>query len=359
MSDLLTHSRMQAFRACPRKHEIRYVLGFVPIDTPWAFAFGTIMHSLIERYWLWRKQDKEFLADINTFIPEKTDPYEAVKIRLLFEAYMAVWNTTDVEVVDVEKEFRLPLNDPNGRPTRWTRAGKIDLILRIGGQLVCCDHKTSSVDVGPGSDFRRRLTLDEQLSFYETAMAALGMRPDYFIYDVIQKPRIDPLSATPIEARKYTQESSRACKVCKKKNSPPPPHLDEETGVACKGGRVVTDPGGKLYANMREFDETPAEYEKRLIKEILDNPTGYIERIEVHRSREERANFAKDVWQQAQMMSLAMEMGLAPRNSDACLKYGSPCAYMDVCEGTRDLKNQIYFRKLKHLHPELSDDAAK
>jgi hypothetical protein len=363
MKELLTHSRMQAFRTCARKHEIRYVEGYVSTDTPWAFEFGTIMHALIERYWLWRKQDKEFVQSIADFIPRETDPFEAVKIRVLFEAYMAVWNTFECKVIDVEKEFLLPLFDPRtGKESaRWTRAGKIDLILRIGSSVVCVEHKTSAVDIGPGSDYRRRLTLDEQLSFYEMAMTSLSLRPDFFIYDVISKPRIEPLLATPIEKREYTKEKSRACKTCKKKDAPLPPHPDTEpdSSLVCKDGRIVTDPGGRLYANMRELDETSAEYEKRLVSEILDNPSGYIGRIEVHRSREERTSFARDAWQQSQLMSIAMEMGLSPRNSDACLRYGTPCEYIDVCEGTRDLKNTIHFRRLQHLHPELSNNQGK
>ena len=90
----------------------------------------------------------------------------------------------------------------------------------LAGTTVLIEHKTSSADIEDGSAFWKRLRLDSQSSNYLTGSKAVGFDPKAVLFDVIRKPRIKPLKATPVESRKYKKD-------------------------------------GGLYANQRENDETP------------------------------------------------------------------------------------------------------
>lgn len=224
------------------------------------------------------------------------------------------------------------------------------------------EHKTSSEDVRPGSTYWKRLTLDAQCSNYDDGARALGYADlRGIIYDVVKKPATRPAKATPIEARKYTEPKSRACKACGKKNASPAPHFEDVKNddgsmrsVACVDGRIVTDAGGRLYANMREEDETPEEYFWRLIEEIGNDPEKYYQRGEVVRLEDDRNENAADVWAIGEQIRHAEKTGRWPRNVDACDQYGSFCAYWPVCSGETTIDDPLYYRDAEE-HEELTE----
>jgi hypothetical protein len=45
-----------------------------------------------------------------------------------------------------------------------------------------------------------------------------------------------------------------------------------------------------------------------------------------------------------------------PQNGDACTRYGSPCPYLPVCEGTASITDDTRYRRLPVVHAELSAD---
>ena len=42
-----------------------------------------------------------------------------------------------------------------------------------------------------------------------------------------------------------------------------------------------------------------------------------------------------------------------PQNADACLKYGTPCPYLPLCEGTANAADVTRYRRLPVVHGEL------
>lgn len=215
------------------------------------------------------------------------------------------------------------------------------------------EHKTTSFEIGFGSTYWKRLTLDAQISKYLVGARALGHEPIGVMYDVIRKPQLRPLSATPVEAREYTKPKDKACAECKKKNAAPAPHTDDE-GRACKDGRIVTDPGGRLYANMREFDETPDEYAARIRKDIAEDPDKYFQRGHIVRLESEERDAAKDAWELARQIREAQLANRWPRNPDACDAYGSFCPYFAVCTGEATIDDPTRYRDADQTHEELS-----
>ncbi len=237
------------------------------------------------------------------------------------------------------------------------------------------EHKTTSLDIGEGTPYWKRLTLDAQVSKYLVGARALGHEPVGVLYDVVRKPALRPLEATPIESRKYTQEDSRACKECKKKNPAPGPHIElvknddgTEREVACFEGRIIKDRGGRLYANQREHDETPAEFYERLIEEIGNNPDKYFQRGTIVRLPSEEKEAARNVWETAKQIRASQllfnnapatsDIVGFPQNFDACEAWGSFCQYFAVCGDGASIHDPTLFRDAEASHEELSPELA-
>lgn len=225
------------------------------------------------------------------------------------------------------------------------------------------EHKSTGEECRPGSPYWKRLVLDTQVSNYDEGARSLG-HADLrgVIYDVVRKPGTRPSKATPPEAREYTKPKDRSCKECrKKKPASAAPHIelvenDDGTTreVACVDGRIVTDPGGRLYANMRAEDETPEEYFWRLIAEISSDPEKYYQRGEVVRMKDERDANAANTWAIGEQIRTAQKTGRWPQNPDACDQYGSFCAYWPVCAGEATIDDPILYRDAEE-HEELAE----
>jgi hypothetical protein len=318
--DLLTNSRMKSFRACSRRHHLEYVEGYRPAQESEALAFGTLTHSCLEAYWLARQSGgdpESWLRTALDVLPANGDPFDAAKLRPMLIAYAAAWADVACEVLAVEREFRLPLVNPlTNHPSRtWVLAGKLDLVIRLSdGRIAVVDHKTSSESIEPGSDYRRRLILDGQLSQYWRGCESLGWAPDLGIWDVLGKPALRPLKATPVESRKYTKD-------------------------------------GRLYANQRETDETPDEYEIRIAEALAADPAKFFARVEVARLEVEREQYDANVWHLATVMREAKPYGRAIYNPDACMRGRSPCPFLAFCEGTASLDDESLFRRVDQDHP--------
>ncbi len=253
--------------------------------------------------------------------------YDLVRAEVMIRGYDARWadDAEQYDVVAIEAEFRSKLTNPDtGASSRtWTLAGKLDGILRERGgekRTLLIEHKTSSADVGPGSDYLKRLRLDGQVSIYYAGAAALGHQLDGVIYDVLIKPSRRPLRATPPEARKFTKD-------------------------------------GRLYANQREVDESPEEYRDRLIEAVSEAPNEHFVRAEVVRLETEVKDGLADVWAWGQTLREAESTGRHPRNPDACVRYGSTCPFFPVCTGEASLEDATLYRRSEVLHPELNTNA--
>ena len=366
--ELATNSRMKSFRSCQRQHHFRYVEGWCAVSDADTLIFGTDYHTGLDAWWGSHRDGEPELALERALaaIPSRQyeDPFVRVRLEVMLAGYDVRWGewARQCEVLSIEQEFRAPLLNPaTGAASRtYILAGKIDKMIRDpNGRVAIVDHKTSSEDVSVGSAYRARLTMDGQISTYFDGAEWLGYAPDYFLYDMSVKPRLMPRKATPIEDRKYTLPKSRACKACAKKKDPvPPPHIDEEIGVECVDGRVETDPGGKLHANMREFDETPDEYRERLMLAISEEHTYHYQHAEIVRTEVDRGDYQIDVWQITTQMRESALAGRAPRNPDSCWKYGRACDYWPVCTGQAAITNPVLYRKMDTVNPELASATA-
>lgn len=319
---LLTTSRLKTEHRCSREQHIKYELGYQPIkDDEGAALLGTIIHCGLEAWWRWFMAPDAGtpLAAAILALPEDADPYVLAKARALILGYDARWreDAERYEVLGVELELEPTpiLNPATGRASRtWLVGGKLDVKLRdlATNRRIVMDHKTTSEDASPGSDYYKRLRMDLQVSLYTSNTDA-----EAAIWDVIAKPSQRPAKATAPEARKYTKD-------------------------------------GRLYANQREVDETPEEYFNRLVEIIAADPDRYYGRAEVVRFDAEIREHLADVWSTAQRIRNNQLAGVWPKNPDSCIRFGKTCAYWPVCVGEASLEDGSLYRRTESGHVELA-----
>lgn len=321
--ELLTASRLRAARACLRLDHLRYREGWEAVaDENENTAFGSLMHAALEVWWRdGGKIDTSLPLALAAIDAASCDEFDRAKAKALMLGYDARWSGRSISVLHVEAEFRSRLQNPDtGAASRtFDVAGKVDAIVITGGKLFVVEHKTSSEDITPGSDYWARLNMDSQVSiYYDGASEIVGKRVEGVLYDVIGKRKLRPFKATPEDQRKFTKD-------------------------------------GRLYANQRDADETPAEYERRLVEAIAAEPDRYYGRGTIVRLEKEMNEARADLWQIAQVMRSSAALGMYPRNPDACVRFGRTCEFFGVCTGQASLDDPSKFRRRDRLHSELTE----
>lgn len=329
-SNLLTHSRVSTFRTCARKHFYSYELGVKPTGESKALRIGSVVHKALEKFWSAGgivgalTEVDAFYATPSDWVRDEESVYEweceHQMVRAMVDGYVRHYHFEAENALHVELEFSVPI-----RPTEkrfkfrgFQFAGKIDAIVATAtGTTAVMEHKTTSEDISPTSDYWARLNVDQQITGYMVAARHLGFEVQSVIYDVIRKPGKQPLRATPVEKRKYTKE-------------------------------------GTLYANQREHDETPAEYGARIAADIQADPTAYYVRREITRTERDLDEFKSELYMTAEMIREAVRKVRHPRNTSACTTYGR-CPYLDVCYLGLDIGSEPPgLKRVENVHPELT-----
>jgi hypothetical protein len=206
---------------------------------------------------------------------------EAARVRAMLRAYHDRWSAErdDWEVVESEGEWRADL--------RGVRvAGKRDAIWRskASGALVVVERKTTSDEIGSaGDDYWQRLALDSQIALYAWEASQRYREEVSILYDVIRKPMGKPRIAD-----RKTKER-----------------------------------------------ESLAEFEARLVGEMLADPGKYLVRRVVHQTREQGAEIMAELAETAS--EIATYRGSYPRNDQACQTRYGRCPFLGVCTGTESL----------------------
>jgi hypothetical protein len=314
----LSISELKCFRGCQRRYYYQYVTLVRPLRESEALRFGSLWHRGMEA-WFSFEMDRPFAATLAMTKGQSVLPIEFSQAAVLMEGYELRWGAEKFEPLAVEKEFRAPLVNPcTGRASKtFEIVGKIDAIVNDIGHFVLVEHKTSSQDIGPGTDYWRRLTLDGQISIYFDGAKSLGYDVDWCMYDVVAKPRLRLQHATPESSRKRTRD-------------------------------------GRLYKNQRENDETMGEYTFRLRQDIAQNPEKYYQRGTVVRLEEELNAARWDTWVTAKQIHECRSSKWWPRNPDNCVSYGRTCEYFDVCCGVASIHDEEIFRIAEKKHEELA-----
>jgi RecB family exonuclease len=331
---LLTHSAESAFKTCPRKFFLQYELGLRPAHQSEPLRLGNAVHVGLET--LKNGGDEEMAGQVVRDVYDTSDrpgyltpeefAIEADTAVALTRGYARRWKDQNViEYVAVELPFDLPITNPQtGHATPVFRsAGKIDAIVRLpDGRLALMEHKTTSDELSPDSDYWRRLMMDSQISRYVLAARELGYDVQTTIYDVIRKPGIKP---------KNVAKADRAW--------------------ATSQGFYF---GLKLTAECPER-ETPEMYGARLLHDTVERPDFYFARNEIPRLDTDIEEFRFEQWQIQRTIRQAQQDGRWYRNTNACV-HPYRCQFFDVCRGLKGNVNEEIppgFRRAERLHEEL------
>lgn len=345
-SNVLTASRLTTARTCQRKHYLEYEVGIRPVGRSRALSFGTAIHDGLAAWWWNYKLDESqrVSATIHTFdataAQEQLDWWDVILGEELLIGYHTRWVAEPWETIAVEVEFDIDLRNPvSGRASHtFVQHGKLDVLAhdRKADRVKVVEHKTAGSDISVGSEYWERLLLDGQVSLYVDGARSLGndMRDiDTVTYDVIGKPKLAPLKATPEAERKYTQKPSKL-------------------------GDGTVRPAGSLYAGQRDTDETPDEYRARVAMLVATKMDDLYRRGDVTRMEEDLDEFRFDIWQTGQQIRESYAAERHPRNFDACWRYGTLCPYFPICTKKTTADDTDLYVKLESVHPELADIAS-
>jgi hypothetical protein len=291
-----------------------------PVAVALPLAFGALGHRALEAWWQGlAARHLEAYRAIRESGAEEIDRLIATELII---GYHARWCDESIIPVAVEQQFEMDLVNPTTESSSrtWILGGKLDAIVERDGQYWVMEHKfvSSNIDIRPGTVYWQKLQLDSQISTYILGAESLGYSIAGCIYDVIRKPRIRPLPATPIENRKYKKD-------------------------------------GTLYAAQRDADESLEEYRGRLHADIAANPDSYYQRGEVFRNREEEKAAAYDLWRVGRNIRACEKDNCWPRNPDSCWKYERACDYWSVCIGEAAIDDPIRYRTAEKPHEELQE----
>jgi hypothetical protein len=122
---LLTQSAMRAYRSCPRKFQLRYVLRMRPLKKPETQSTGHSVHAALD---VFRRTGGNLDAAKKAL--ETTEPFTRAKEEAMIIGYAARWGKP-TGVIAVEKTFRIPLTNPEtGAASRtFSLGGRVDAIV--------------------------------------------------------------------------------------------------------------------------------------------------------------------------------------------------------------------------------------
>ena len=380
----MTASRLRVIQACLMKHHLKYRLRLEPVveeDGP--RHFGSLFHTGQENYWsqimVGETANGALQVALEAMRGERCDPFDLAKAVALMACYHGHWvsQSTRWRVHAVEAEFRIPLINPRSgrRSRRYDLGGKIDLVIEVldgpWAGFYVVEHKTSTEDISPASLYFQKLRLDDQCTIYIEGARSLGFPVRGVIYDVIRRPTLSPLTATPEDARTYTKakdaKPGTPCKECKElakavavargekllvRDIPHNPDCDE-----CKPPRPAEP--SRLYSGQRAEDETVAEYSVRVEAAILADPERYYVRPDtpVVRLDDEMARMRQNIWTHAKRLIVDNRSDDHPLNTSRCGDFFRLCEYFEACSGDADINDPSKFRVREKRHPELSDKA--
>lgn len=341
MSNILTASRMRAYRECPKKHEYLYIQGYRPAAKEEALNFGTLWHDVMEQFYGCTGSADERLAWATDYLksrytgPKRIEAASWCRLYAMLLHYAGSLRESKFferyRVLAVEHEFYQPLINPDTirRSETWVSAGKIDVLLEeiATKRCVVMEHKTTDDAIEGDSAYWGRLMLDAQISQYVVAAEAMfGVQVDEVIYDVVRKLKIRPL-------RRSTGERYRKRETA-----------EEKTWLS-------NDP--RLQRRRyREQDEGIRDYQMRCHRAMAKSKQTLHRMQPVARTDSMVRDYMRNAWATAKMIRADELNGWAIHNPDACHRWGL-CPFWRVCVKQADLDSNKFI-KLDNVHPELT-----
>lgn len=271
---------------------------------------------------------------VNASVEGVTDESQllvAAKCRALMRGYDVRWRDAGYVAVFVEQLVEAELYNPatQARSRSFTTAGKLDVVALEGPLRVLIDHKTTTQDIAdPNSSYWRQLVVESQASHYMLLEWLNGRKIDKTVWDAIHKPTISPRKITKAEIASVVSSGR---------------YFDD----------VVSDDHRLALSQGATDRESVEMYEARLSNDCIQvRPEWYFQRRQVPRLDHEIVEHADELWGHSQDILAARRAERWPRNSGACMLYGSPCKFLGICSGFDNPDSGKWSRK-PTVHREL------
>ena len=381
---LLTNSRTESFKRCRRRHWYEYEMGLRPVEDAPALRMGSAVHAGLESMKAGGTAQAAvamfYVADMQSEDAQYWRDIERATVETLLNGYSWRWQDSPLQILYNEEEFRLPLVNPEtgAASTLWELAGKIDGIVTLeDGRKAVLEHKSTSEDLTPGSEWMRRLQMDSQPSLYVYAARQSDPEVATVLYDFIRKPTIKP-TAVPLldenglkivldfdgrRVRNAEKKPKKSCDICKGTGenrfaiqawdvagAPVPP-------CPCTLGdyRQTADTSRQFVIQTRPM--TVEEWGQKLCDDIGERPDFYFARVEVPRLDSEVQECLAELWDLQKTIREAQLKGRWYRtvSRDSC----PYCSFFGPCSAKTDISNGIApegFVFTSVLHPELSEE---
>ena len=358
MMNIITNSMMQTGKTCMRKLQLAYELRFRRIRDAAPLRIGAAIHYGLDLYkkniMEGKKNPAEGVIDAvmlkyNEYEPDEQHrrewEVERVTIAAMLSGYFWRWGERDKEIkyLETESKFEQPIVNPaTGKKSRLANvAGVKDGIVDCDGVLMLLEHKTTSYDIDPESDYWKRLRIDSQVSLYVLAARQSGCDIETILYDVLRKPTIKPKRIPVLDAEGMKQV------------------YNNETGERelNKNGSFKQSIADKDTQYLLTRDETPDEYGKRITEDMGERPDFYFARREIPRLDDDLAEYQYELWQMNHIIHDCRKHNRYPRNTQACIGFGR-CDYFDVCTGGYDINSGVVpdgFIRVDNIHSELEE----
>jgi hypothetical protein len=295
----------------------RYIEQLVPLQRDHNLHFGSLIHECLE-LWHGERDLARLLDRIDRLCPNRAQDEDQKRDWLnataMMRGYAARYPTEEFEVVALEKTFEGPIVNPaTGAASRsFVLAGKIDGIVRIGGEYFVLEHKTASQMDG---DYLEKLWTDFQITLYAYYIEqTLGIPITGILYNVLVKARLQQSKGETVEEF----EARRAELLAKSKT-------------------------GKTTAK-RKVPETDEEFAARLDEKYADPQMFHREMLYLSRDRFDILR--SELWELTQAFLDARRRGVFYQNTAFCFNYQRPCAYFALCRsgGNPNVIDNFYQR---------------
>lgn len=203
------------------------------------------------------------------------------RIELLASAmlrgYAARYQSEDFEVEALEREFCVPIRNPEtGAESRTFKlAGKVDGLVRRAGKLWLVEHKTAAAVDG---SYIERLWMDFQTVLYSWAIEQEGGEPvEGVLYNVVAKAALRPY------------EANKTRKEC--------------------------ETPGEFAARLADWYAKPGAFHR---EELLISPARF-------------DSLKAELWELTQALLDAKRRDVWYQNPSQCFQWGHACGYWPIC----------------------------
>lgn len=274
----------------------------------------------------------------------------AIQVAAVVFEYVERWFESDLErfeTLSVEEELVADVVNPEtGRPsTIFDHASKLDVVAmdRFNAEKIVVEHKSTSDDITPGSDYWKRLRIDSQVSKY---LLTLRQKGDHSVrsclYDVVAKPGTRPKEITKADVRRLA-DSGLYCGWTIPVDTWRAIQAIYEADKGKKGG---------FQGTVHESDFLVL-YGIRLRSMMRSEPEAWFGRQPVTRTDEEVRDYAHELWNLTADVRNARKRQIAPKNTNACRTFNRLCQFFNVCTASEDVEDRSLWHRPESVHVEL------